>query len=293
MGFNRSEIQWKGVRQWQVKFEVHMPLKHLPYPDVVVEEVQKTSKYVCDGRFRKVGGGQLSITIGGRGAIRINGEDYELLPGMAFLHNHDDPEVCYYYPPDFDGDWRFLWIAFFNSDEIIGSINQRYGYLYNLPLDRGITKRLMSYKGYRGVMQMLTPLAGAGMVMDILTGLGDTFERKLIENPQSVLVAGVQRFVLENIGRDVGVIELAEEFKVSREHLARVFREQTGYSPREYINRRKMRLACDLLLQTSLGCKEIAERVGYSDHSSFSRAFKNTVGMSPAVLRENGYRPDI
>jgi len=293
MIYNRPDVEWQSVRQWQVRFEVHMPLKHLPYPTLVVEEVQKTPKYVCDGQFRKFGGCQLSITTGGRGGIRIHGVDYDLLPGMAFLHKHDDPDVCYHYPADFSGDWRFLWIAFNNADEIVQSINKRYGYLYDLPLDRGITKRLMSYKGYRGVMQMLTPLAGAGMVMDILTGLGDTFERKLIENPQSVLVAGVQRFVLENIGRDIGVIELAEEFKVSREHLSRVFREQTGYSPREYINRCKMRLACDLLLQTGLGCKEIAERVGYSDHSSFSRAFKNTVGMSPAVLRENGYRPDI
>lgn len=289
----RKAVDWRTVRQWTVKFEVHQPMKHLPYPDIVVEEVQQTPEYLVDGRLRKIGGGQLSITIGGRGKLKAAGKVYDLLPGTAFLHNHFDPEVCYYYPEDFSGDWRFLWMAFCNAEDIVESVNKRYGYVFNLPLDRGVAKLLASYRGYRGAMQVLTPLSGCRLIMDVITGLGDSFEKKLIENPQSVLVADSQRYVLENIGRDIGVDDIAAEFKVSREHLSRVFRDQTGVSPREYIARIKMRLACDLLLQTSLNCKEIAERVGYHDHSSFSRAFKNLLGTSPRMLRENGYRPDV
>lgn len=286
-------INWSKVRVWQVKFEVHQPLKSLPLPDLVVEEVQESPEYRVDGALRKTGGSQLQVTIGGRGMVRVNGKDHELLPGRGFLHNHMDPGVCYYYPPDGVEVWNFLWIAFDNAEKMVREINQRYGYVYHLPLERGVVKKLGAYRNFRGAIQVLSPLAGAGFVMDILAELADTHERKLIESPRSVLVSKAQRHIMERMGTELGIAELAEALQVSREHLSRVFLEQTGMSPSEYLCKSRMRLACDLLLQSGLSCKEIAARVGFNDHSSFSRAFRQVVGMSPRALRENGYRPEL
>ncbi len=271
-----------------------MPLASLPRPSVIVEEVQNLPAYGFEGYNRHDTGGQLAITLAGRGRLRIGEQHYDLTPSMAFLHNHRDHNIGYYYPADGNETWRFLWIAFAGSVEaIISDLNRRYGYIYHLPLAGMIVKKLAAYHNFRDLLQVRAPLAGAKLVMDILTGLGDTFERELIKTPQSMLVSKVQQYVIENISSELTVGLIADNFKVSREHLTRVFRMQTGMTPHSYITQRRMLLASELLLQTRLSCKEISDRVGYSDLSVFSRAFKAALKMSPSAIRESGIRPNI
>lgn len=281
------------MRIWEVPFEVHMPLTSLPRPVLIVEEVQHSPAYGHDGRFRHETGGQLAITIAGRGRLRLGEEHYDLNSGMAFLHNHQDPFIGYYYPEDAIADWRFLWISFSdNSQSIITELNKHYGYIYHLPLDGMIAKKLAAYRNLRDMLQVLTPLAAGRMVIDILAGLGDTFEHKLISNPQSLLVSKVQQYVIENISSNLTVGMIAKQFQVSREHLSRVFVMQTGITPHVYITQRRIILARNMLLQSRLSCKEIADRVGYSDVAVFSRAFKAAVKMSPSQIRESGISPN-
>lgn len=271
-----------------------MPLTSLPRPSVIVEEVQDSPNYGFEGCNRHDTGGQLVITLAGRGRLRVGEQHYDLTPGMAFLHNHRDHNIGYYYPADGNETWRFLWIAFYGRvEDIISDLNRRYGYIYNLTLDGMIVKKLAAYYNFRDLLQVHAPLAGAKLVLDILTGLGDTFERELIKTPQSMLVSKVQQYVIEHISSELPVGVIAHNFQVSREHLTRVFRTQTGMTPHSYIMQRRMLLARELLLQTRLSCKEIADRVGYSNLSVFSRAFKATLKMPPSAIRESGIRPNI
>ena len=93
-------IDHSKVRVWQTHFSVHRAFSALPVPELAVEEIQNHPSYRMDGRLRHEGGCQVVITLAGRGGIRIGGEDFPLTAGVAFLHNHDDAEVCYYYPHD-------------------------------------------------------------------------------------------------------------------------------------------------------------------------------------------------
>jgi len=264
-------------------------------PHVVVEEVQSLPSYGHDGRTRRDCGGQLVYTMSGEGRLRIKDKIHALTPGKAFLHNHRDCNIGYFFPPEGKETWRFLWISFVckSVEKMVDDIVGRYGYIYDLPWDRGVVRKMYSYRNHRGAVQVLTPLSGAKLVMDILTGIGDGLEDQLIRSPQSMLVARAQEYILENINRELSVNDIADALLVSREHLTRVFQAQTGMTPKAYILSRKMNLACDLLMSSQLSCKEIAERVGFSDPTSFSRAFRRLTEMAPGELRENGYRPDI
>jgi AraC-like DNA-binding protein len=282
------------MRIWQVPFEIHMPLASLPRPIIIVEEVQNSPDYGHEGYNRHDTGGQLVITLAGRGRLRIGKQHHDLTPGRAFLHNHRDRNIGYYYPQAGNEPWRFLWIAFDGSSEVItAELNRHYGYIYHLPLDGSIVKKLAAFHSLRDLLQVPTPLAGAKLVMDIFAGLGDTFEHKLIKTPQSMLISNVQQYIIENISSELTVSAIADKFQVSREHLTRVFKTQTGITPHSYITQRRMILARELLLQTRLNCKEIADRVGYSDLAVFSRAFKAALKMSPSAIRESGIRPNI
>ena len=280
------------MRLWEVNFEVHRKLPSLPFPGVLVDEVQTLPSYRLEGKKRKEQTGcQFVYTLEGEGRYWGRGIEYKLPPGTGFLQKHDDPATAYYYPPEGKTTWRFIWMSFYSktSDKIVMELIDRYGYIYKLPKNRGIIKKLESYRNLRDIVQVLSPLAGAGLVMEILTALGESIEAKRESDPQSDLIKTAQRFIMENLDKNIGVAEIASLLNVSREHLSRVFKEQTGTTPLDYMHRKKIRHACHLLRNTTLSCKEIAQRTGYENANSFSRVFKSFLHFSPAEVRKNNY----
>lgn len=294
MGYTmvKNKKKW-NTRIWQVYFEVHSPFNSLPMPYAVVEQKATSPHYCEDGRVRSNKTAQLQITTSGVGEIRIKDKVYQLRPGMALLHNLDDSDICYYYPKNARVPWTSVWIEFDHAHDIIQEFNDKHGYLCKIPLDKGVAKKLLSYQNYDGTLQFYSPLEGSKLIMDILAEIVDYFENESKENSQSKIVKDAQKFILENINKEMSIYEIADEIQVSREHLSRVFKTQVGVSLKDYICRHKMRLACDLLIQTNLSCKEIAARLGYSNQSSFSRLFKKTVKMAPKTVQASGCRPEI
>ena len=59
-----------------------------------------------------------------------------------------------------------------------------------------------------------------------------------------------------------------------------------GISPKEYILRRKIDAAVDLLNNTALSVQEISQAVGISDIYSFSKLFKARMGVAPTKYRD-------
>lgn len=79
--------------------------------------------------------------------------------------------------------------------------------------------------------------------------------------------------------------DLAAAAAVSRSLLDDRFRRVLGSSPIHYLTRWRMHVAQDLLAGTRLGVRAVAHRVGYDSEEAFSRAFKRTLGRSPAHWR--------
>jgi len=72
---------------------------------------------------------------------------------------------------------------------------------------------------------------------------------------------------------------------VSYDHRVRQFREWYGENPRDYLMRRRMERAADLLRETADSIASIAEQLGYHDISYFGRCFRRIWGKSPASWR--------
>lgn len=94
----------------------------------------------------------------------------------------------------------------------------------------------------------------------------------------------VDRYVRDNLVEIDGVGEVAAQFYMSDRQLSRICEEKTGVSFGKYLKRLKMERAKELLREYSV--KETAEKLGYSDEFSFSRAFWKVVGETPAKLRK-------
>jgi AraC-like DNA-binding protein len=79
---------------------------------------------------------------------------------------------------------------------------------------------------------------------------------------------------------------IADFLDLSVGYLCRQFKRQTGMTVASAIQDLRIKEACRLLQTTGLPVKDIVSRIGYMDHSSFSRSFKAKTGMSPQEYRE-------
>lgn len=79
------------------------------------------------------------------------------------------------------------------------------------------------------------------------------------------------------------VAALARAARMSRYHFSRVFREQTGASPYQFLINTRVERAAELLAAGGANVTEAALAVGFADLGRFGRAFKAQLGRTPSA----------
>jgi transcriptional regulator GlxA family with amidase domain len=92
-------------------------------------------------------------------------------------------------------------------------------------------------------------------------------------------------WIRSNLHRRISVDDLVARVSTSRRNLTRRFRDATGESPKEYIQRVRIDRAKSLLETTDMPVERIAEQVGYADTSAFARQFGSQTMMTPREYR--------
>ncbi len=278
------------VRLWQTTFEIHRVLHNLPYPGVIVGEHQKSRGYRMHGLMRQsFPGSQISITTSGIGGINIGDREYRLTPGMCFVHRHKDPQVCYYFPPEAKSEWQFVWMDFYggNVDELVEELNNNYGYIFKAKAE--LLSLLNSYQHSQDEIVIMPPMEAASLVNEALSLTFAPIEEEFSKHADNTLPGRVRRIIAADYQDIQDISELAARLQISREHLSRIFKEQTGLTLHEYLTNVRLRHAVDLLQRfRRLSIKEIAANVGFNDYSAFFRAFRQTYGLSPGEFRGSG-----
>lgn len=85
-----------------------------------------------------------------------------------------------------------------------------------------------------------------------------------------------------NYAEPLDLEALAAAAGVSKYHFLRCFAAEYGETPMQYVTRRRIERATDLLRATNLTVTEICHLVGYTSLGSFSAKFRELVGMSPS-----------
>lgn len=96
----------------------------------------------------------------------------------------------------------------------------------------------------------------------------------------------VFEFIDENMESDLCLKTISEIAFFSPFHFHRVFKFITGETLNEYITRRRIEKSALELLHKNISTTEIAYKIGFSDNSSLSRAFKKYYGISPTEFRK-------
>jgi AraC-like DNA-binding protein len=111
--------------------------------------------------------------------------------------------------------------------------------------------------------------------------------------PGPRLTAWQRRRVLDHIetslAKPLRNRELASVVGYSEFHFAVAFRNALGAPPHEYLIRRRIERAQQLMLSSELPLCQIAAECGLADQSHLSRLFRRVVGDTPAAWRRNRF----
>ena len=86
---------------------------------------------------------------------------------------------------------------------------------------------------------------------------------------------------------DLSLVSVSTEISVSPNYLSALLKKDTGETFKELLTKKRIETAKELLLDTSLKVREIAEKCGYNDQHYFSYCFKKYTGVSPNSCRRN------
>jgi len=79
---------------------------------------------------------------------------------------------------------------------------------------------------------------------------------------------------------------LAEKFYLSPYYICKIFKESTGFTFIEYLNKMRVKEAQKLLRAKGSTVLGISEKVGFGSVSNFGRVFKEISGVSPLNFRK-------
>ena len=92
----------------------------------------------------------------------------------------------------------------------------------------------------------------------------------------------ISNYIRTHFEQEISLKTLADTFGVTPETVRRQFKKaDTGLTPGKLISRLRLQLAVELLEHTETSIAEIADRCGFKDQFTFSRAFKRTMKVSP------------
>ncbi|MPN55026.1 HTH-type transcriptional activator RhaS [bioreactor metagenome] len=96
----------------------------------------------------------------------------------------------------------------------------------------------------------------------------------------SPLVKRVSAYLDEHLAEPVSLDELSRVVFLSKYHLERQFRKETGVSIYQMLLQKRMIRARDLVRE-GVAFTAVAQRCGFSEYSGFYKAFRNEYGLSP------------
>lgn len=92
-------------------------------------------------------------------------------------------------------------------------------------------------------------------------------------------------YIEAHLEEDLTLDKLAEEFYVSKYHIAHVFKENLGLSVHQYITKKRLALCLDIM-KSNTEISSAYLMCGFQDYSVFYRAFKKEYGVSPKEFME-------
>ncbi len=236
---------------------------------------------------------KLLILLSGSGSYMVEGRRYLLKPGdMVLLGSH-----CIH-RPEFAPGVPYERIILYISPEFLrresaGScrLENCFSSTNGHVLRLGETHRKTLLNHVEALEQELSQthygreIACNSLLLQLLVGIARCRQQTHIQQPAPArpddpTVTAIVAYLDSHLTESLTIDDLAERFYLSKFHMMRRFREQTGATIHSYLNERRLFLARELLAQ-GVPSTEVCYQVGFGSYSAFARTFSKLFGTTP------------
>ena len=247
---------------------------------------------------------KIVLLLAGNGAYVVEGRRYLLQPGDAVLVG----SRCVH-RPEFDGGAPYERIIIYihpdflqrssvGDCDLTDCFSGRQGHV--LRLDEPGRRRLfalaaslereLSEDGYGRVV-----LANC-LLLRLLVEIGRGFRRGTAQLPAPVApkdgkILDILRYIDGHLTEDLSIDDLAEQFYISKFHMMRRFRQETGTPVHAYLSGKRLLLARDLIAGGT-PATDACFQAGFRSYSSFSRAYGKRFGTTPTGRTDEALSED-
>lgn len=250
---------------------------------------------------------RLYLITNGRGKVYINQKGYELLPGQLFLI----PKFAFH-SYECDDFMEHYYICFFDETPGGKGISNPMKMNFQLDatsMDYALMERFLTLNPFKSlptsdpkhydndrniytkeeevsVSTFSSQVESSGILLQLFSRF-ITEECLRIQEANSLyekLDVTIQ-YINKHLDERILVATLADLMCITPDHFSKVFKRIIGMPPCEYIQMKRIERAQTLLLTSHLSVIEIAEKVGISNLSQFSRLFSKLVRCSPREYR--------
>ena len=97
----------------------------------------------------------------------------------------------------------------------------------------------------------------------------------------------VLKYIRNNIDKPIKISDLSDIYHLSDDHFIRIFKKEMQCTPVQYINRKKIERAQQMLIIENTAIKDVAYSLSFENISYFNRLFKQLTNYTPTQYCEN------
>ncbi len=213
----------------------------------------------------------LHYVVSGRGKYRVEGHEYAVYPGEAFLIK---PGEITQYEADREDPWYYIWVGFTSELPCL----EELPYVIR---KEGLKQIFAAVDRLRngGILKDIQAIAAIWEVISCLCG-------DMAQEDDTGYAARAVNMIKKQYMKDISVQSMADALGLDRSYFSNLFKKETGKSPGRYLMEYRMERALELLRRERYSVSVVAASVGYGDLFSFSRCFKKCYGVPPSRYGE-------
>ena len=230
--------------------------------------------------------------ISGRGQLDSAGQDgtsrlYELMPNQGFMIC---PGQVNTYRADENDPWKYVWLEFdgLRAAEYVDNAGLGLSQPIYHPLSEAqgeAVRDTMLYITDHNQASALHLVGHLCLFLDELIRSSATRRELRGGQLRDFYIQEAINYMEHNYRRELTVEELADVCKLNRSYFSKIFKENMGCPPQEFLIRLRLSKAADWLKGSVKPIGEIAALCGYPNQLHFSRAFRKRYGISPREWR--------
>ena len=165
-----------------------------------------------------------------------------------------------------------------NRSALIRTQNTQWAFLGEL-FQAGVQEEEQKKEGWEAIV-----LGNTLKILAYLDRANTDRDTDILKAEKPELLDKVTAYIENHYSDHITVDELAHKFYVSSSTISHLFKQKMGLSLYHYITQRRL-ISAKNLISAGIPLEHVATQVGFSDYSTFYRAFKQEYGISPRQYR--------